>query len=166
MRLPIEKRKVRGGTHDPIHIEGRAVKRVSSFKFLGTHISENMSWTTNISSLIKSLFFLRTLKKNHVSFLVNFYRCAIESILTNCVPVTQDLKKRDTSKEEEERNKLHIVLIYLYGVSEKFRRKNSPLDTENLPWITMNWMIENLHRLCNCVKVLYGSCTIAECKDF
>ncbi|KAI3366888.1 hypothetical protein L3Q82_009531, partial [Scortum barcoo] len=30
-----------------------AVERVSSFKFLGTHISENLSWTTNTSSLIK-----------------------------------------------------------------------------------------------------------------
>ncbi|KAI3366889.1 hypothetical protein L3Q82_009532 [Scortum barcoo] len=29
------------------------VERVSSFKFLGTHISENLSWTTNTSSLIK-----------------------------------------------------------------------------------------------------------------
>ncbi|XP_034400413.1 uncharacterized protein LOC117738594 isoform X3 [Cyclopterus lumpus] len=35
------------------------------------------------------LFFLRTLKKNHLSsaILVNFYRCVIESILTNCVTV-------------------------------------------------------------------------------
>ncbi|KAI3372197.1 hypothetical protein L3Q82_007058 [Scortum barcoo] len=47
------------------------VERVSSFKFLGIHISENLSWTANTSSLIKKahqrLFFLRTLKKNHLS---------------------------------------------------------------------------------------------------
>ncbi|KAI3375823.1 hypothetical protein L3Q82_003746 [Scortum barcoo] len=68
-----------------------AVERVSSFKFLGTHISENLSWTANTSSLIKKahqrLFFLRTLKKNHLStaILGNFYRCA--GILTNCITV-------------------------------------------------------------------------------
>ncbi|TWW70097.1 hypothetical protein D4764_18G0009030 [Takifugu flavidus] len=73
--------KVRGGTHDPIHINGMAVERVSSFKFLGTHISEDLSWTTNTSSLIKKahqlLVFMKTLRKNHLSsaFLVNFYRC-------------------------------------------------------------------------------------------
>ncbi|XP_041830687.1 uncharacterized protein LOC121632933 [Melanotaenia boesemani] len=83
----------RGGTHDPIHIDGMAVERVSSFKFLGIHISENLNWTTNTSSLAKKahqrLFFLRTLKKHHLSsaILVNFYRCAIESILTSCVTV-------------------------------------------------------------------------------
>ncbi len=85
--------KKKGGTHDPIHINGMVVERVSSFKFLGTHISEDLTWTTNTSSLVKKahqcLFFLRTLKKNHLSpaILVNFYRCAIESILTNCVTV-------------------------------------------------------------------------------
>ena len=70
-----------------------AVDQVSSFKFLGTYISEDLSWTTNPSSLVKKaqqrLFFLRTLKKNHLSpaILVNFYNCVIESILTNCVTV-------------------------------------------------------------------------------
>ncbi|KAK3564939.1 hypothetical protein QTP86_031057 [Hemibagrus guttatus] len=35
------------------------------------------------------LFYLNTLKKNHLSsaILVNFYRCTIESILTNCITV-------------------------------------------------------------------------------
>ncbi|KAI3365931.1 hypothetical protein L3Q82_009695, partial [Scortum barcoo] len=91
--LIVDFRKVKRETHDPIHINGMAVERVSSFKFLGTHISENLSWTTNTSSLIKKahqrLFFLRTLKKNHLStaILGNFYRCAIESIPTNCITV-------------------------------------------------------------------------------
>ncbi|KAI3352584.1 hypothetical protein L3Q82_005516 [Scortum barcoo] len=91
--LIVDFRKVKRETHDPIHINGMAVERVSSFKFLGIHISENLSWTANTSSLIKKahqrLFFLRTLKKNHLStaILGNFYRCAIESILTNCITV-------------------------------------------------------------------------------
>ncbi|CAI5669465.1 unnamed protein product [Oreochromis niloticus] len=79
--------------HPPIHIKGTAVERVSSFKFLGVHISEDLTWTTNCSKLVKKahqrLFFLRTLRKNHLSsdILVNFYRCTIESILTNCITV-------------------------------------------------------------------------------
>ncbi len=91
--LIVDFRKKKGGTHDPIHINGMVVECVSSFKFLGTHILEDLTWTTNTSSLVKKahqhLFFLRTLKKNHLSpaILVNFHRCAIESILTNCITV-------------------------------------------------------------------------------
>ncbi|KAK3561235.1 hypothetical protein QTP86_030585, partial [Hemibagrus guttatus] len=89
--LIIDFRREKGRTHDPIHINGMAVKRVSSYKFLGTDISEDLSWTTNTSSLVKKahqrLFYLNTLKKNHLSstILVNLYRCTIESILTNCI---------------------------------------------------------------------------------
>ncbi|KAK3521159.1 hypothetical protein QTP70_000523 [Hemibagrus guttatus] len=49
----VDFRREKGRTHNPIHINGMAVKRVYSFKFLGTHISEDLSWTTNTSSLIK-----------------------------------------------------------------------------------------------------------------
>ncbi|XP_038154850.1 uncharacterized protein LOC119792325 [Cyprinodon tularosa] len=91
--LIIDFRKDSTGTHDTIHINGIAVERVSSFKFLGTHISADMSWSTNTPCLVKKahqrLFFLRTLRNNQLpsTILVNFYRCAIESILTNCVTV-------------------------------------------------------------------------------
>lgn len=79
--------------HPPIHIKGTAVERVNSFKFLGVHISEDLTWTTSCSKLVKKahqrLFFLRTLRKNNLSsdILVNFHRCTIESILTNCITV-------------------------------------------------------------------------------
>uniref|UniRef100_A0A8C1TE67 Reverse transcriptase domain-containing protein n=1 Tax=Cyprinus carpio TaxID=7962 RepID=A0A8C1TE67_CYPCA len=91
--LIVDFRKKKGSTHDPIYINGMVVERVSSFKLLGTTISEDLSWPTNTSSLVKMahhrLFFLRTLKKNQLSsaILVNFYRCAIESILTSCITV-------------------------------------------------------------------------------
>ena len=70
----------KAGTHIPIHINGKEVERVASFKFLGVHISEDLSWTLNTSSLVKKahqhLFFLRRLKKAHLSpqILENFYR--------------------------------------------------------------------------------------------
>ncbi len=87
--LIVDFRKKKPSTHDPIHINGMVDDCVSSFKFLGTHISEDLSWTTNTSSLVKKahkrLFFLGTLKKNQLSsaILVNFYRCTIENILTS-----------------------------------------------------------------------------------
>ena len=80
-------------THPPIRINGTEDECVISFRFLGVHISEDLSWTLNTSILTKKahqhLFFLRRLKKIHLSpqFLVNLYRCTIESILTNCVTV-------------------------------------------------------------------------------
>src|SRR4029434_9697598 len=72
---------------------GRRWSVSPSFKFLGVHISEDLSWTLKTSSLVKKahqrLFFLRRLKKAHLSpqILENFYRCTIESILTNCISV-------------------------------------------------------------------------------
>lgn len=42
------KRESRG----PIHINRMAVEHDSSFKFLGTHIADDLSWTTNTSSLV------------------------------------------------------------------------------------------------------------------
>ncbi|KAK3511896.1 hypothetical protein QTP70_027484 [Hemibagrus guttatus] len=90
--LNVDFRREKGRTHDPIHINGMAVESVSSFKFLRIHISEDLSWTINTSSLFKKahqcLFYLNTLKKNHLSstILVN-YRCAIENNLTNCITV-------------------------------------------------------------------------------
>ncbi|KAK1794359.1 hypothetical protein P4O66_011237, partial [Electrophorus voltai] len=91
--LIVENRKTKGCTYSPVHINGTEVERVSSFKFLGVHISEDLSWTLNTSHLVKKvyqhLYFLRRLRKDHLSpqILANFYRCTIESVLTNCVTV-------------------------------------------------------------------------------
>ncbi|XP_078265962.1 uncharacterized protein LOC144599117 [Rhinoraja longicauda] len=54
------------GEYAPIFINGNSVERVSSFKFLGTHISKDLTWSTNTATLVKKaqqrLFYLRTLK--------------------------------------------------------------------------------------------------------
>ena len=69
--LIVDFRKSRGGTHTPIRINGTEVEHVTSYRFLGVHISEDLSWTLNTSKLIKKarqrLFFLRKLKKAHLS---------------------------------------------------------------------------------------------------
>uniref|UniRef100_A0A3Q3GD57 Reverse transcriptase domain-containing protein n=1 Tax=Labrus bergylta TaxID=56723 RepID=A0A3Q3GD57_9LABR len=77
----------------PLTIDGAAVERVSSTKFLGVHISEDLSWTTNTTSLAKKsqehLYFLRKLKRARAppSIMCSFYRGTIESILTSCITV-------------------------------------------------------------------------------
>ncbi|XP_062235277.1 uncharacterized protein LOC133932561 [Platichthys flesus] len=79
--------------HPPLTIDGAAVERVSSTKFLGVHISEDLSWATNSASLVKKaqrrLYFLRKLKKARapIPILKTFYQGTIESILSSCITV-------------------------------------------------------------------------------
>ncbi|KAI4873926.1 hypothetical protein NFI96_030144 [Prochilodus magdalenae] len=89
----VDFRKSRNQAHTPIHISRVEVECVSNFKFLGVHISEDLTWSLNSSTMVKKaqqrLYFLRSLKKAHLcpKILVDFYRCTIESILTNCISV-------------------------------------------------------------------------------
>ncbi|KAI4891818.1 hypothetical protein NFI96_002199 [Prochilodus magdalenae] len=89
----VDFRKSRNQAHTPIHISGAEVECVSNFKFLGVHISEDLTWSLNSSTMVKKaqqrLYFLRSLKKAHLCprILVDFYRCTIESTLTNCISV-------------------------------------------------------------------------------
>jgi hypothetical protein len=77
--------------HPPIDIDGTAVVKVESFKFLGVRIIDKLKWSTHTDSVVKKaqqcLFILRSLKKCCLSpkTLTNFYRCTIESILSGCI---------------------------------------------------------------------------------
>ncbi|KAL0154386.1 hypothetical protein M9458_050352 [Cirrhinus mrigala] len=79
--------------HPPLTIDSSAVERVSSTKFLGVHITEDLTWTTNVTSLNKKtqqrLHFFRRLKRASLppSILTTFYRGTIESVLTSCITV-------------------------------------------------------------------------------
>ncbi|XP_072557584.1 protein phosphatase methylesterase 1-like isoform X2 [Paramormyrops kingsleyae] len=74
--------------HQPLVINGEVVERVSTFKFLGTYMSEDLMWTNNTYCLIRKaqqrLYFLRVLRKINLPhhLLVSFYHCSIESVLT------------------------------------------------------------------------------------
>ncbi len=63
------------------------MERVSSFKYLGVNISEDLTWTTHIQTQVKKarqrLYHLRQLRKFRVSpaILKTFYSGAIESVL-------------------------------------------------------------------------------------
>ena len=74
----------------PFFINGDCEERFSVFRFLGTHISVDLSWTTNTTTVVKKeqqgLYILRILMKNNLEerLLVSLYRC-IESVLESCI---------------------------------------------------------------------------------
>lgn len=63
----------------PLYINDERVGRVGNFKFLGTHIAEDLSWTVNTNMLVKRaqkwLYFVKTLRKTNLSqqLLVSYY---------------------------------------------------------------------------------------------
>ncbi len=76
--------------HTPITIDKTPVERVNSFKFLGVHITEDLTWSGHTDAVLKThqcLFFLRRLRKFGMSpsILRTFYTCNVESILTSCI---------------------------------------------------------------------------------
>uniref|UniRef100_A0A8C8DGK4 Reverse transcriptase domain-containing protein n=1 Tax=Oryzias sinensis TaxID=183150 RepID=A0A8C8DGK4_9TELE len=85
--------KERWNPHQPLLIRGLEVERVSSFKYLGVQLSQDLTWTLNTSQLVKKahqrLYFLRRLRRFGMSpkILSNFYSCMVESILTSCITV-------------------------------------------------------------------------------
>ena len=87
--LIVDYRRKRG--ENAIHINGAVVERVESFKFLGAHISKDLTWSTHTRTVVKmahhSLFPLRRLKRFGMGprILKTFYSCTIESILTGCI---------------------------------------------------------------------------------
>ncbi len=86
--LIVDFRKRQQRPYTPLMISGTSVERVSSFKYLGVNISEDLTWTAHIQTQVKKarqrLYHLRQLRKFRVSpaILKTFYSGAIESVLT------------------------------------------------------------------------------------
>ncbi len=57
--------------HTPITIDKTPVERVNRFKFLGVHITEDLTWSAHTDAVLKKthqrLFFLRCLRKSRTS---------------------------------------------------------------------------------------------------
>ncbi|KAI3355887.1 hypothetical protein L3Q82_004437 [Scortum barcoo] len=89
----VDYRKSRRTEHAPLLIHGEAVERVNNIKFLGIHITSDLTWSMNTAHLVKKaqqrLFFLRKLKRAGLSpqLLTNFYRATTESILCRSATV-------------------------------------------------------------------------------
>ncbi len=86
-------RKRQQRPYTPLMISGTPVERVSSFKYLGVNISEDLTWTAHIQTQVKKarqrLYHLQQLRKFRVSpaILKTFYSGAIETVLTQCISV-------------------------------------------------------------------------------
>ncbi|KAK1787340.1 hypothetical protein P4O66_002839 [Electrophorus voltai] len=79
--------------HTPLAIHGTAVALVRSIKFLGVHITDDLTWTIHTTSLIKNaqqrLHFLRRKRRANLPspILTMFCRGTIGSVLTRSLPV-------------------------------------------------------------------------------
>jgi len=79
--------------YTPLLINGEQVEIVSTFRFLGTYLSADYSWTYNIRALVKKaqqrLHFLRVLRKNNMDtkLLLAFYHSSVLSVLTYCLNI-------------------------------------------------------------------------------
>lgn len=79
--------------HEPLFIRDLGVERLSSSKYLGVHVSDDLMWTFDNTQMVKKaqqrLYFLRRPKKFGISpkTLSNFCSCIIESILSTCITV-------------------------------------------------------------------------------
>ena len=99
----------------PLLINDSTVEQVSTFKFLGTYVSNDLSWEFNSLSILSKarqrLYFLRKLKSFNVNktILINFYRAIVESVLTTSITVWFD---RTTCQMKSK-------LQYIVRVSEK-----------------------------------------------
>ena len=75
----------------PLYMGETEVERVKTFKFLGTHISEDLTWFHNTLRIMKKaqqrLYFLRRLFGMPNKILSNFYRGTVESVLTTSIIV-------------------------------------------------------------------------------
>ncbi|KAI4874028.1 hypothetical protein NFI96_005710 [Prochilodus magdalenae] len=89
----VDYRKLQRGGHFPLYINGAKVERVSSVRFLGQHLTDDLSCLLHTNKAVRSacqrLFFLRRLRKFGLppDILTNFYRCTTESILMACITV-------------------------------------------------------------------------------
>ncbi|KAM9404490.1 uncharacterized protein ACWYII_028318 [Salvelinus alpinus] len=77
--------------HARLLFDRAAVEQVESFKFLGVHITNKLTWSKHTMTVVKrarqNLFPLRRLKRFGMGpqILKRFYSCTIESILTGCI---------------------------------------------------------------------------------
>uniref|UniRef100_A0A3B1IEK6 Reverse transcriptase domain-containing protein n=1 Tax=Astyanax mexicanus TaxID=7994 RepID=A0A3B1IEK6_ASTMX len=79
--------------HLPLHIGGSAVEVVDSYRYLGVHLTSNLTWSNNTSTLVRKahqrLYFLRRLRRAGLGSVVltSFYRCVVESVVCSSINV-------------------------------------------------------------------------------
>ncbi len=127
--LIMDFRKRQQRPYTPLMISGTPVERMSSFKYLGVNISEDLTWTTHIQTQVKKarqrLYHLRQLRKFRVSpaILKTFYSGAIESVLTQCISAWYGNSLNQDCK----------ALQRVVRLAERISGSCSPLSAGHLP---------------------------------
>lgn len=86
--LVVDLRREKLPHYTPLKIYGAPVERVSCFKYLGVNISDDLTWSLHISTMVKKarqrLYHLRRLKKFKISNELQrtFYSATIESVIS------------------------------------------------------------------------------------
>ena len=101
----------------PISIRGLAVSRVESFKLLGVHISQDLSWSVHCDAIIKKairrLYAIRALKKSGIATedLVLVYCSLIRSVIEyTCAAFANLLRYLANALEKVQMRALAIIL--------------------------------------------------------
>ncbi|KAK0152156.1 hypothetical protein N1851_006466 [Merluccius polli] len=76
--LIVDFRRARQRTYTPLWINGTTVERVSSYKYLGVYITEDLTWATHTDTLLKKF-------RVSLRILQSFYSGAAESLLTGSI---------------------------------------------------------------------------------
>ncbi|XP_054874243.1 uncharacterized protein LOC129350765 [Amphiprion ocellaris] len=111
-------RRTRRVVQSPLHISGEEVERVGSIKFLGIHITKDLTWTLNTSNLVKKaqkrMFFLRKFKQVGLlpQLLRNVYRSTTESVLSQGCTVWYS---GDTAKDRKDLSRAVKVAQKIVG---------------------------------------------------
>lgn len=106
---------------DPIpelRIDGIDIEHVSTFKLLGVHISNDMSWNEHVDQITKKankrIFYLRHLKRAGLSTedLIMYYQTVIRPILEYASPVWHFGLTNELTKIIEQSQKRSLKIIY------------------------------------------------------
>ncbi len=106
-------------SYTPLMISGTPVERVSSFKYLGVNISEDLSWTAHIQTQVKKArqsVPSATAEKFRVSpaILKTFYSGAIESVMTQFISVWYGNAIPQTLKSEPQSSAESCALSWVH----------------------------------------------------
>ena len=90
---------------DPIIINDHTAERVSTYKYLGVMLNNDLSWSNNtdyiISNLNSRFYCLRKLRKLNVNICIlkHFYQLVIKSVFTYCCVCSGgSITKRDVNR--------------------------------------------------------------------
>ena len=140
-----------------INIGDDKLERVSSYKLLGVHVSNNLIWNEHVDAVTnkttKRIYFMRLLKRAGVApkELVHIYLASIRSIIEYAVPAwffpsTEYL----IAQRQAIQRRVLIIIFPCFKYADALKMANIPTIEQRLHTISMsffNQMKSNEHKL-------------------